>query len=70
MQMPNTMITLDYHKCRPDLCNAGVCAAAPSCPLSIIEQEELFGFPMANPSACKGCAKCVNACPLKAISLS
>ncbi|MGM0688924.1 MAG: 4Fe-4S binding protein [Bacillota bacterium] len=25
---------------------------------------------MANPSACKGCSKCVNACPLKAISLS
>lgn len=70
MQMPNTMIRLDFHKCRPGLCNAGTCAAVSSCPHNLITQEELYSFPMANPSACKGCAKCINACPLKAISLS
>jgi len=57
--MPNTIVTLNYHKCRPDLCNKGFCAAAPACPLHIIKQEEPFDFPMANPTHCKGCARCV-----------
>jgi translation initiation factor RLI1 len=68
--MPNKLIVLDYYKCRPNLCNNGCCVAAPSCPLGIIRQEEPYDFPMANPSVCKGCAKCVTACPLEAISLS
>ena len=68
--MPNTLITLDYHKCRPDLCNHGYCLAAPSCPLGIIQQEEPYGFPMAKSSVCRGCAKCIAACPLQAIDLS
>jgi len=67
--MPNTMISVNYHKCRPDLCNSGYCVAVPECPLKLIEQEEKFGFPMANPSLCKGCAKCVSACPFGALTL-
>ncbi len=68
--MPNTIVTLNYHKCRPDLCNKGFCAAAPACPLHIIKQEEPFDFPMANPTHCKGCARCVAVCPYKAIELN
>ncbi len=68
--MPNSLVSLDYNKCRPDLCNDGHCAAISSCPLKIIQQEEKYGFPMANSSICKGCAKCVSACPLNALSLA
>ncbi|MFU8794030.1 MAG: 4Fe-4S binding protein [Dethiobacteria bacterium] len=64
------MITLNYQKCRPDLCNSGYCTAIPACPLKLIEQEEKYGFPMTNSAVCKGCAKCVTACPFKAITLS
>lgn len=64
------MVTLNYYKCSPGLCGNGSCAAAPACPLHIIKQEEPFDFPMANPSNCRGCAKCVAACPYRAISLS
>jgi translation initiation factor RLI1 len=67
--MPNTLVSLDYSKCRPDLCNNGICIAVAECQLKVIGQEEKFDFPMANPSLCKGCAKCTAACPYGAISL-
>lgn len=67
--MPNTMFVLDYHKCHPDQCNNGACVAAPVCPAKLIKQEEPYGFPMAISSICKGCAKCVTACPFGAISI-
>jgi translation initiation factor RLI1 len=68
--LSNHLINLDYYKCRPDLCNKGVCAAASVCPLKLIIQEEPFDYPMAYPFVCKGCSKCVSACPLEAINLS
>jgi len=68
--MSNPLVALDYQKCRPDRCNKGYCIAASSCPLGIIRQEEPYDYPMAYPSACKGCSKCVSACPQKAISLA
>jgi translation initiation factor RLI1 len=67
--MPNTMVSLDYEKCNPAVCNSGLCVAVPACPLKLIAQEEQYDRPMANPTLCKGCAKCVTACPLQAISL-
>ncbi len=68
--MPNAMVSLDYHKCRPDQCNGGICLAVPACPLKLLKQEEVYGFPMVNPALCKGCAKCASACPLSAINIS
>ncbi len=68
--MPNSMVSLNYRQCKPDICNEGSCAALVACPLKLIQQEEKFGFPMINPSHCKGCSKCVTACPQKAISVN
>ncbi len=67
--MPNTVISLDYNKCRPDLCNSGSCLAVPACPLKLLQQEEDFSFPMANSTLCKGCARCISACPYEALKL-
>ncbi len=69
IKMPNTMVRLDYKKCNPSSCTNGLCTAVSACPLKLIEQEEQYDIPMANPTLCKGCAKCVAACPLQAISL-
>ncbi len=68
--MTSTMVSLDYRKCRPHLCNDGFCTAAPACPLHMIEQEEKYDFPMIKAANCKGCAICVKACPLKALAIS
>jgi len=67
--MPNTMVSLDYRKCKPSNCTSGLCAAASACTLKLIAQEEKYDRPIANPTLCRGCAKCVAACPLQAISL-
>ncbi len=67
--MPNTLIKLNYQRCNPAYCDHGICIAAAACPLKLIAQEEAFAIPMANPALCKGCAKCVNACPLRALEL-
>jgi translation initiation factor RLI1 len=67
--MPNTMVSLNYEKCKPDNCTGGICIAASACPLKLINQEEPFEPPMANSTLCKGCAKCISACPQQAISL-
>ncbi len=67
--MADTMFNLDYRKCNPDRCNGGTCLAVAACPLHLIAQEEQYDYPMANTPLCKGCARCVTACPFAAISL-
>ncbi|MDY6827466.1 MAG: 4Fe-4S binding protein [Bacillota bacterium] len=68
--MPNSIAIINYKKCHPDQCPDGICAAALACPLKILVQEDPYDIPFANPSPCKGCSRCANACPLKAINLS
>lgn len=68
--MSNKVLSLNYYKCDPEQCNNGYCLAVQACPLKIIEQEERFAYPFAGSSICKGCAKCTNACPMEAISLT
>ncbi|MBI4331528.1 MAG: 4Fe-4S binding protein [Chloroflexi bacterium] len=41
-----------------------------ACPQKILEQEAAYEAPMTVQSICKGCAKCVLACPLRAIDLN
>ncbi|HEY4712176.1 MAG TPA: 4Fe-4S binding protein [Dehalococcoidia bacterium] len=67
--MPKKMAMVDYYKCRPEQCDSGVCAAVSACPRKLLKQETLYQAPMPNPALCQGCAKCVLACPLKAIQL-
>jgi len=67
--MPMKMAVVDYSKCRPELCDSGVCVAALACPRKLIEQEAPYEPPMPSPYECQNCAKCVLACPLRAIEL-
>lgn len=69
MPMPKRMVIVDYHKCRPEHCENGICAAALACPLKLVKQEAPYETPMLTPSPCRDCAKCVRACPLRAIDL-
>ena len=65
--MPGKMALVDYNRCRPELCEKGVCPAAQACTRKMLRQEAPFGTPMPDPFMCKGCADCVRACPQKAI---
>ena len=65
--MPKAL--LDPSRCRPDQCPEGVCALRPLCPVRAIFQMEPFEVPAIDWGRCHACAKCVEACPLRAISL-
>ena len=67
--MPQKMVVVNYTKCHPEHCDNGTCAAVLACPHKLLKQEVPYEAPMPNPSICQGCAKCVVACPLKAIEL-
>ena len=61
---------IDYQKCRPHKCGNGICTAVMECPNKVLRQEDPYDFPFSHPSHfCKGCAKCVDACPFKAIRI-
>ena len=65
--MSRRMVVVDYNKCRPQHCDNGICAAALACPRRLLEQEAPYEIPMPSPVACSDCAKCILACPLRAM---
>lgn len=66
--MPRREVAVDYGKCRPEECDGGVCVAALECEHRSLVQESPYETPELNPAKwCSGCAKCAQACPLKAI---
>ena len=67
--MLRRMVIINYNKCRPPSCDSGICAAAAACPRNLLKQEAPYEVPLPSPSVCPDCAKCVLACPLKAIEL-
>lgn len=67
--MPVKMALVQFDKCRPGMCENGVCPAVKACPRKLIRQEEPYDIPMMNPSFCKGCGDCASACPQKAIKV-
>ena len=68
--MPNPLAVVNYEKCDPGKCDDGVCAAMLECPNKVLRQEASYEFPFSHPSHfCRGCAKCVQACPLEAIQV-
>ncbi|MBN1625409.1 MAG: hypothetical protein JW944_02705 [Deltaproteobacteria bacterium] len=44
--MPAKMALIQFDKCRPEMCENGVCVAAKACPHKLIKQEEPYDFPM------------------------
>ncbi len=68
--MPKRIAVIDYSKCHPDKCDHGVCAAAMQCEYGNLVQSDIYGEPEVNPAKwCRGCTKCVQACPFKAIRM-
>lgn len=65
--MPKPKAYVDYNKCDPSLCPEGVCLAAEECELKILYQETPGEPPETTPAPCKGCFKCLLACPARAI---
>ncbi len=61
---------VDYNRCQPEKCAAGVCAAAQACPAGLLRQDEPYLVPMSDPFSCRTCGDCVRACPLKAIQMT
>ncbi|MBI4283643.1 MAG: hypothetical protein HY663_04150 [Chloroflexi bacterium] len=67
--MPKKMAVVHYGKCHPEHCDSGICVAALACPHRLLKQEAPYEIPMPSPSICQNCARCVLACPLRAIEL-
>jgi translation initiation factor RLI1 len=66
--MPTRVAVVDYHKCHPAKCDHGICLAVFECEHGSLMQEEPYEAPERNPAKwCHGCAKCIQACPFKAI---
>jgi len=69
MHLSRKMALLDFEKCRPELCDGGICAAAQACPSKLLQQEAPYAMPVPEPSACRACGECVRACSQKAIRI-
>jgi translation initiation factor RLI1 len=68
--MPKKVAAIDYAKCFPERCDLGVCVAMAECEHGCLKQEAPYETPEINPAKwCHSCAKCVKACPLKAIRM-
>ncbi|MDP2744794.1 MAG: 4Fe-4S binding protein [Dehalococcoidia bacterium] len=66
--MPKAFLRIE--NCQPERCDRGICQARKHCPVKAIFQEEPHEVPFLSAGMCNGCAKCIEACPLKAISLN
>jgi len=68
--MAKKVAAVDYTKCNPEKCDGGICSAARECEHGSLRQEGAYEVPEIHPSKwCHGCAKCVQACPSKAIKM-
>ena len=67
--MAGKIALVDYHRCDPDSCDAGICIAALACPRKLLRQEAPHEVPMADTAPCKGCGDCARTCPLDAIRI-
>ncbi|MBI2287999.1 MAG: hypothetical protein HYU83_03305 [Chloroflexi bacterium] len=67
--MPKKMAVVNYNKCHPEHCDTGICAAVLACPHQLLKQDAPYELPMPSPYACQNCAKCIIACPFRAIEL-
>lgn len=68
--MPKPTAIVVAERCRPERCERGICLATRECPRRILRQEAPYEVPFihGDSSLCRGCFKCLAACPLKAIA--
>ncbi len=65
-------ININFDICDPAICNPGkgICSAVEKCTRNLLEQEEVGGVPvLLSTRMCVGCARCIEFCPLNAISV-
>ena len=67
--MPKPKAVIDYTKCHPERCDAGVCAAVSECSHGILIQDTPWEIPYILQDFCVGCGKCSIACLFKAIKM-
>ncbi|MBI4288575.1 MAG: 4Fe-4S ferredoxin [Chloroflexi bacterium] len=60
---------VDPARCHPEKCDQGVCPVIRECPRRLLRQDTPFevAYFVGDPSLCRGCFKCLPACPQKAI---
>jgi len=63
-----SLAVIDHKKCEPNHSKDGLCIAVSVCPTNAIEQESPFEHPYIV-GGCYACNKCVESCPLNAITL-
>ncbi len=61
------IVRINYSKCNPELCGAGLCPAAKECDSRALRQVEPPDKPLVDTSICHGCFKCSKSCPRQAI---
>jgi translation initiation factor RLI1 len=59
--MPKKTAIIDYEKCKPALCEKGICAAVLVCDRGVLTQEKPDEKPDP-PLLCVGCGICTQAC--------
>ena len=65
-------ISVDFDLCKPEICNpeSGICPASAACTHNLLEQEDIGEAPaLLSSRMCVGCAKCIEFCSLKALSV-
>ncbi|MEW5871808.1 MAG: 4Fe-4S binding protein [Chloroflexota bacterium] len=67
--MPKKCIAVDYQRCAPERCEAGICRAVLLCEKKILYQEAPYEMPDTRASMCLGCALCLKACPMDALRM-
>jgi len=67
--MPKPKAMIDYSRCHPEKCDAGICVAAVECNFKVLKQDAPREEPYTLQDFCIGCGKCCVACPFKAIKI-
>ena len=69
----NKYASIDFNKCNPSFClkHHDKCPVINTCTKNLMEQEGINDPPiLVSANMCTACSKCVNECPLKAITIS
>ena len=68
--MPGNRALVNFNRCRPEMCEKGICKAVQACRYKLLIQEKSHDVPLSDPFICRGCGDCVRVCPLKAIEIT